>query len=98
MKMTDSNFTIGFMTGAVFVTVLCFIFKHLFFSFLQLFNPNDTHPFKRRIQELPTPKPNNTNNSQPKPQTPQSTQNQQKPHSQTNNPNHPKTNHPTPGK
>ncbi|WP_373402685.1 hypothetical protein [Candidatus Phytoplasma solani] len=96
--MTDSNFTIGFMAGAVFVTVLCFIFKHLFFSFLQLFNPNDPHPFKKRIQELSTPKPNNTNNSQQKPQTSQLTQNHQKSHSQTNTTNHPKNNHLTPEK
>ncbi|PEH36291.1 hypothetical protein [New Jersey aster yellows phytoplasma] len=42
--MTDSNFTIGFVSGALFVTGLCFVFKYLFFSFLQLFNPNDTYP------------------------------------------------------
>ncbi|MFB0638504.1 hypothetical protein [Candidatus Phytoplasma solani] len=97
--MTDSNFTIGFMAGAVFVTVLCFIFKHLFFSFLQLFNSNDTHPFKKRIQEINIKNQQQDNiNSQSKPQTSQLTQNYQKSHSQTNTTNHPKNNHLTPEK
>ncbi|GAK73853.1 MAG: hypothetical protein QS2022_5220 [Candidatus Phytoplasma asteris] len=60
--MTDSNFTIGFVSGALFVTGLCFVFKYLFFSFLQLFNPNDTYPIKRKTKENETSKPINQKN------------------------------------
>ncbi|WP_342386598.1 hypothetical protein [Candidatus Phytoplasma asteris] len=60
--MTDSNFTIGFVSGALFVTGLCFVFKYFFFSFLQLFNPNDTYPIKRKTKENETPKSNNQKN------------------------------------
>ncbi|GAK73983.1 MAG: hypothetical protein QS2022_0950 [Candidatus Phytoplasma asteris] len=60
--MTNSNFTIGFVSGALFVTGLCFVFKYLFFSFLKLFNPNDTYPIKRKTKENETPKSNNQKN------------------------------------
>ncbi|GAK73774.1 hypothetical protein ['Chrysanthemum coronarium' phytoplasma] len=60
--MTDSNFTIGFVSGALFVTGLCFVFKYLFFSFLQLLNPNDTYPIKRKTKENEAPKSNNQKN------------------------------------
>ncbi|PEH36108.1 hypothetical protein BBA70_03190 [New Jersey aster yellows phytoplasma] len=50
MKMTNSNFTIDFVSGKLFVVGLCFIFKYLFFSFLRLFNPNDNNPIKKKMK------------------------------------------------
>ncbi|PWV43691.1 MAG: hypothetical protein DF280_03135 ['Brassica napus' phytoplasma] len=48
--MTNSNFTIDFVSGKLFVVGLCFIFKYLFFSFLRLFNPNDNNPIKKKMK------------------------------------------------